>query len=178
MIKLNKLKTKNKRAQEEIVGFVTIVLIVSVVALVFLGISFRKTTPVESSTKVENFIASMMGVTTDCSVKKTPQYLDYSELTKACYKGTKCYDGRKACEALKNITEEIMDSTFRITNESSTNYYSIKSYYLENASLEETEGLMIQTVEKGNCTGTRSGNTQSMSALPGIIRIEARICRS
>ena len=37
---------KNKRGQEEIVGFVIIILLVSVVALVFFGISLRKTAPV------------------------------------------------------------------------------------------------------------------------------------
>jgi|SRR3989344_6028667 len=176
------MANRNKRAQEEIVGFVIIILLVSVVALVFFGISLRKTAPVESSVRVENFLGAALGVTTDCSIKRIPQYLELGELIKECYKNSKCFDGRKACEALDPIVKSIMDSSFPISNESPTTYYNFRAYYLGNITNRDNlnnGGNDVQNIyllEKGNCTGTQSGNTQSISALPGVIRIEAGIC--
>ncbi len=167
----------NKKGQEEIVGFVIIILLVSVVALVFFGISLRKTAPVESSVKIENFLHAAMGVTTDCSLKRIPQYLDLGELIKECHKDSKCFDGRKACEALDNLVKGIMDSSFPISSESPTAYYRFNAYYIENITENEAGAEKdIYMLERGNCTGTQSGNTQSISALPGIIRVEAGIC--
>lgn len=172
------MKLNNKRAQEEIVGFVIIVLLVSVVALVFFGISLRKTAPVESSIRVENFVSGVMGVTTQCSLKAVVNYLDVGELIRECRKGSDCYDGRESCEALNQTITGLFDEAFTIeTNVSPTTYYSFKAYYSENISGQEG-GEVFYALEKGECQGGRSGNTQSISNLPGIIRVETQICTS
>lgn len=165
---------KNKRGQEEIVGFVIIILLVSIAALVFLGISLRKTTPVESSVKVENFLTSALGYTTDCSLRRIPNYLSVGELVKECYEEERCFSGRASCEVLNQTMRGIMDSSFQISEETPLNYYRFHAYYLGGEDEEVNED--IYTLEKGNCTGIRSGNTQSLSALPGIIRIELETC--
>lgn len=165
----------NKRGQDEIVGFVIIVLLVSVVALVFFGISLRKTAPIESSVKLENFVEAALGVTTDCSIKRVPNYLDLGDLVKECRKGSSCYDGKKSCEVLNKTVSELLESTFQINQESPTTYYSFQAYYIQNASSGGDEERFY-SLEKGKCEGTKSGNTQSLSMLPGTIRIETQIC--
>ncbi|MEK6918975.1 MAG: hypothetical protein AABW73_02955 [Nanoarchaeota archaeon] len=169
---------KNKRGQDEIVGFIIIVLLVSVVALVFFGITLRKTAPIESSVRLENFAGAALGVTTDCSIKKVPSYLDLEDLIKECRKGTSCYDGKKTCELLNKTVGELLDSTFPINGQAPTNYYSFKAYYQQNTSQGSSGGVEFYTTEKGKCEGTKSGNTQSISSLPGVIRVETQICSS
>ena len=125
------IHNKNKRAQEEIVGFVIIVLLVSVVALVFFGISLRKTVPIESSVKMENFMEGALGLTTECSIKAVPNYLDLGDLVKECRKMSNCYDGRKTCEVLNKTVTELLESTFPINGQAPTTYYSFGAYYLQ-----------------------------------------------
>ena len=64
---------KNKKSQEEIVGFVVVIVLIAVIALVFLGLSLtKKQEPIESR-QVSNLLGAMLQYTTDCSVYK-PAY--------------------------------------------------------------------------------------------------------
>jgi hypothetical protein len=138
--------------------------------------SFGKTAPIESSVRIENFMSGALGVTTDCSVKRGPTYLTVSELVKECRKSSTCLDGEGACTALQGTMNGIMESTFRINEDSPTTYWSVRALYLQNATEDEEDEFF--KIEKGNCTGVKSGDIQSISALPGVIRLETQVCSS
>ena len=63
-----------KRAQQEIVGFVLIVVIVMIGLMVFLVISIRTENEVTNSAEVDNILSSIMRHTTNCAISYEPDY--------------------------------------------------------------------------------------------------------
>ena len=57
-----------KKAQQEIVGFVLIVVIVMIGLMIFLVISLRDTGDPTNSGGVDNILSSIMRYTTDCAI--------------------------------------------------------------------------------------------------------------
>jgi len=106
----------HKRAQEEIVGFVLVVVIISVILLVFLGIILKNTSQEDEleTIKISKFLDAMMEVTTDCIITE-PVPATFSELITACAKGKTCLNsGQHACEQMKENAEKIIESSWRI----------------------------------------------------------------
>lgn len=62
---------KTRKAQEEMVGFVMVVVVVAVIFLVFLGIMMRKPGAAEDRTRINEvslFLDAMLEYTTDCEI--------------------------------------------------------------------------------------------------------------
>ena len=51
-------KKTSKKAQEEMIGFVLIIVLVAVIALVFLAISIRKPAEIRDKKEIQNFLYS------------------------------------------------------------------------------------------------------------------------
>ena len=99
-----------KKAQEEMVGFAMIIIIVAVIILVLLGISLNKpktTTGVESY-EVESFIGAMLQHTTECSTDFESSYDDINDLITECDFEQVCEDGEDTCEVLSSNLKEII----------------------------------------------------------------------
>ncbi len=91
---------KRKQAQHEIVGFVLIVLIVSIVGVIFLSLAISKgKQTTQQSVEVSNLLQSAMYYTTNCEVNYAVQYREMQDLIKECYKNPnqKCLPKNK-CE--------------------------------------------------------------------------------
>ena len=107
---MHRQKIKNK-AQEEIIGFVVIMLVVAVIFVIFLGIYISKNSEESfDSSEISQFLDSAMEFTTECSIYSTGyNYLNVQQLFIECQKGSLCYDGQTACEVLEitltNLTE-------------------------------------------------------------------------
>jgi len=82
------MKVKNRKGQEEIVGFIVIVVIVTIIAVMLLLFSARKPVGIESSQEIGNFLQSSMYFTTDC--KFGTESLELGELVKSCYNSEMC----------------------------------------------------------------------------------------
>jgi phosphorylcholine metabolism protein LicD len=156
----------NKRAQEEMVGFVLIVVIVVIVAVIFLGISLRKpdTTASQKSEELNSFLSSLSYYTTECEIDPTyPRTI--SDLVGDCKENKICTDNRLACEVLESTLKSILNnSTYVVSDDSSTIYYKLSVYY----GLNEESGKLIEPISKtqknqqiGVCSGAKIYNIKS-----------------
>jgi len=169
-----KRKRMNIKGQEEIVGFIVIVVIVMIIGMVVLGISLRKTTTVETSKKYDNYLSAMMGYTTDCTSSNGIKEYNVEEILKECLNKRTCSDGKESCEVLNKTISEMLRATNPISEESITSSYKFRAMYIMNTT--ENTGEEIMTIEVGECKGISQGTSKSTSSIPGIIRIELEIC--
>jgi len=144
---------KSKKAQEEMVGFALIIIIVAVILLIFLGFSLRngEKEAVESY-EVESFLQIFLQYTTDC--RDNLESLSVQKLINDCRKENTCLDGRKSCDVLNETLKEIVEKSWKVENGS-----SVKGYNLRISSNEEE---MIN-LNKGNQTFSSKGAIQYLS---------------
>lgn len=144
------MEKRNSRAQEEIVGFALIMIIVAVILLVFLGfyLSSSDKETVESYEAV-SFIASSLQYTTEC--RDNFGYLSVQDLIFDCYEEEKCLDDTDTCEVLNSSLKGILEQSWNIGENT-----PIKGYKLRIIS-DEKEILLLN---KGQITSNSKGSTQ------------------
>jgi hypothetical protein len=98
-----------KKAQHEIIGFVLIIVIISVIGIFFLSFSGGKESNI-NSLEVVKLLESSMLYTSDCAIGYIPQYKEIQDLIKECYRNdiTKCINGKKVCENLNDEFKNIL----------------------------------------------------------------------
>ena len=134
---------KNKKAQEEIVGFAIILILVAVIMLIFLVFSLTKPQkkPVESY-EARNFIQSFLQYNTICG-DSFNNNLSIKEVIFDCSKNKICSNEKKACAVLNSTMKQIMNDSFRINERT-----PLKAYELNISS----SGRRILSMTKGNKT--------------------------
>jgi len=138
----------NKRAQEEIVGFAVIVIIVSIILVFFLIFSLSDKSEAESY-EAKSWLMSSLQYTSSCI--SGYENLPVQNLIIACYRQEKCQDEKEACEVLNDTLKGIVEESWQVGEE-----FPVKGYNLEIASGEEK----IFLAEKGNSTGSYKGAQQ------------------
>jgi len=152
---------KGKKAQEEMLGFALIMIIVAVILLVFLGFSLKSPQKeMVESYEVESFIQAFLQYTSDCEKTYQSNYLSVQKLILECDKGETCLDG-DACEVLNSTLKEIVEASWKWkTGEDRP----VKAYELTiNSDTEE-----ILSFKEGNITRNYKG---SLQILPNSIEI-------
>jgi hypothetical protein len=139
---------KNNKAQEEIVGFAVIVIIVSIILAFFLIFSLSNKTQTESY-EAASFLQSSLQYTSSCV--DNFENLPVQSLIISCYRQEKCQDEQDACAVLNSTLNEILEKSWQVGEE-----FPIKGYKLEIASGDE----QIFLAEKGNATGSYKGAQQ------------------
>lgn len=169
--------TKNRRGQEEIAGFVAIVVIVSIIGLIFLGLIPGDSGETKESKDERKFLESSMEFTSDCTYSE-PNYLSIKDLLKSCFDNSakSCVNGRTTCETLNFTLIEMIDSTYPIGPDFKRKGLIYSAVYYENSSFREEE-VEILTLTKGNCsTQIYLGADYSFAAYPGTITASLKIC--
>lgn len=157
-------KLYNKKAQEEMVGFGIIIVIVAIILLVFLSISLKN--PSKSSVEsyeVEGYIQSFLQYTTTCEKDYAGNYIDVTNLIFKCEDNLNCYEGSNSCNVLYSTLEGISDENWKYGEE-----YPVKGYLLNIYSGNNS----IIHIEKGNLTSNYKGSSQSFAKNGKIINIE------
>jgi hypothetical protein len=168
------LKTKG---QEEMVGFILIVVLVTVIALVFLGIFALKKPDIQSrqSDLLQSYISSITYYTTDCQDEQN-RYQTISDLIGICQDNQICKNGKNACEVLDKTLEDIMNQSYIVSNYSFTRYYNLS--ILNGEGNEQRQ--LIQDIVAGNvekCNGLRFFNDKTLpSSSRDKITIRVEIC--
>lgn len=164
---------KKKKAQEEIVGFVMIVVIVAIIGLIFLGITVRnKSEPLEKKSKdVSRFLESAMEYTTSCAIRNEPDYSSIGELLKNCFNKDKCISGQDACAALDSTISALINSAWKVGPDRPVKGYKFNSTYVSSST---TAGILF--ISKGNCSLNLIGGEYITPAPPGNIKAELKIC--
>ncbi|MAH03748.1 hypothetical protein CMI39_03100 [Candidatus Pacearchaeota archaeon] len=149
-----------KKAQEEMIGFALIVIVVAVIILVFIGFSLKspQKETVESY-EINSFIQSFLQQTSDC--RDNLEYLSVQKLIFDCNNNEICKDGRNTCEVLDSTLTGITEESWKIKES------PIKGYNLEIIS----EGVKTLTIEKGNITTNLKGSSQDFSKGGGLTEI-------
>jgi len=144
---------KFRKGQEEIVGFVVIVAIVSVALLILLGFWLRSSNEEAlESYEVENFIQSALQYTTDC--EDYMEFLSVQELIIACEEERICLNDRDSCELLEDTLTNLIEKGWIINEQSVIKGYQFKIM------VEEQEKLFLQ---EGNETGNYKGSFQDFA---------------
>lgn len=117
----------NKKGQEEMVGFVLIMVLVTVIAVIFLGITLRNptSTGIESQ-QIASFLSSLSQLTTDCDISTTRKNVE--GLIIKCSENKVCSNGKPVCEVLENTLKEAMKASYLVNEDSFTRSYNLTIY--------------------------------------------------
>ena len=111
---------RGKKGQHEIVGFVLIVLLVSIIGVVFLSLTFaRGTSSEQKSFDISHLLESSMYVTTDCAVNYIYQYRTIQDLIKECNtvrngNFRECLSGENVCDVLTKELTTILHTSLDV----------------------------------------------------------------
>ena len=155
MKKYNKMK-KNKKAQEEMIGFALIIILVSVILLVFLAFSLNKPkTEATESYEVNSFLQATLQYTTTCQASLgIEKFNTIQDLIFECDLKNKCSDNQDTCKVLNETLTDILRESWP-TGEDRPN----KGYELMINTGEES----ILDIQEGNLTNNCKGSSQSFS---------------
>ena len=152
------LNASPKKAQEEMIGFVLIIVLVAVIGLIFLGLSLRNPQKeIVESYEVESFIHSFLQYTTDCGNYRE-NYLPLQKLISACVDGEICLDERESCDVLTSTLTEIIESSWKVEGDRPIQGYELKIV------LEDGTDV-IPLITNGNVTKNSKGTSQPFTPL-------------
>lgn len=165
-----------KKAQEEMVGFVLIMLLVAVIFMVFLGIYIRqgKTVQRDQNTEISQFLDSALDFTTECTLDNW-HYLDVAELIAKVDNA-----GCVPCSSLSKTTCDVLKSTLGNLIEASWNFGQDspnKGYILK---IEQATGgnSLIPASLGGVVAGcsSKTGAERAVFSSSGTLTISLKIC--
>jgi hypothetical protein len=162
---------KTRKGQNEIVGFVMIVVIVTIIGLFLLALYLRQEPVKTESKNVQNFLKASLSYTTECKIDIEP--LDLKELTKRCHNGAYCGEN-ESCVILNDTFSDILEKTWKLESNKES-YYNLNVYYREGEE-EESRNEEILNIEKGNCTGSKVGAEEFFRHGQGDIFVTLEIC--
>lgn len=147
-------KINSKKAQEEMVGFALILVILAVVILVFLSFSLRNKNPTEvQDFETASFVQTLQEYTTTCAIYNPRSFASIRELIRHCSTEEYCYDGSQSCDVLNETIYEILNNSWSVGED-----YPKKGYLL-NITYRGEEMLSFS---EGNLTRTFKGTTQEL----------------
>ena len=152
---------QNKKAQEEMIGFAIIIVLVSVILLAFLGFSLSHSSSEKvSSYEVENFLYSSLQYTTTCNDYNGN--LTVQDLIFDCYDENNCLNGEYSCDVLNETLKGILEVSWPI--------YEYKGYMLN--IWEENNTKIIFELENGNVSRSYKWSSQDFSKRRDMFHIE------
>ena len=149
-------KLTSKRGQEEMIGFALIIIIVAVILLVFLAVSLKNSNKEALGVnEVDSFIQSFLSYTTDCR-EDSNNYYSIQDLIIECnnYEGS-CLDGRKTCDVLNSTLREIVEESWKISENTPIIGYEL---------LIGAEEIELISFKAGNSTNSYKGSMQEFSS--------------
>ncbi len=154
---------KNKKAQEEIFGFVIIVLIIMIIGLIFFAFSLRRASEaIEPETaQLDDLLQASLSYTTDCRIAAENQSI--RDLIKKCYNAPigKCENNNiKVCDNLNENLENMLNSLLGKKEEIAHAY--VHGYILNISNSEQ-----ISLIEEGNLTGNYFASSVPIPSLRG-----------
>ena len=155
-------KLGSKRAQEEMIGFVLIIVLVAIIALVFLAIGLRKqpASAVESRS-IEDFLYACKQYSTTCQ-PNAAEFYNFDGLVKACYDNEYCLDGNNSCDVLNETAFGLIESSWKTGKEAMYKGYVFRI---------SKDNRTILYLSKGNETSSKMGEEVYVSTMTGNIAI-------
>jgi len=158
-------KISRNKAQEEIVGFAVIMVIVAIILVIILGFTLRKPssakTTFQTSYQAESFTQTLLQYTTDCTSGQ--EYLNMQDIIISCNNNEQCDDGRTSCSVLEAVLRKIIDKSWNVGTDSSVKGYDIKISTAENAIIDLNEGNKTASSRGAVQDFSRSGTDYEMT---------------
>jgi len=155
------------RGQQEIVGFVLIVILVVIGLMVFLIISLRDTPENTNSFEVKNILDAMMKHTTECAIVYEPNYDDFEDLFKSCYQEKQCSNlERSACDYLNESLRLVLGDL--MAGEAAIDAYELDFF------VKDGNGLL--RFSDGNCTGEVNAAQRNIVSRSDSLVIKIKTC--
>ena len=163
---------KRKRAQEEMIGFVAVLVLIAIIFLAFIGFSTRQKPP-ETGKEINtasNLLGAMLDATTDCAVSFEPEFSTVRDLIKDCYYKSKCLNGRDACQYLMEVVEGMLvaaEGDLSMERERQFNYFEFNASYAisPQQTFERRPSADLVYVKRGKCSGISVGTQQFMDLI-------------
>lgn len=168
----------NRKGQEEITGFVLIVVLVSIVLVVFLGMTLRGDKGTEKESKdIGQFLDAMMEYTSDCALNYEPAYSTINELIRVCHEnsGRKCISGKEVCESAKTGIGGMLDASWPVGQDRPIKGLEFQSVYEQNSSNGMIKDELV-VIKAGNCSFEAKGAEYISASLPGNIVSSFKLC--
>jgi len=144
---------QNKKAQEEMVGFAVIIIMVAIIILVFLGLSMNKSeSDLVESYELESFIQSALQYHTSCYYNW--KYVDVKDLIFRCSNEHSCEDGVDPCLVLNNTLKDIVGESWKVEGDRPVKGYEMQVF---------SDGKEIIMFDKGNITNNYKGTLQDLT---------------
>lgn len=159
----------NKKAQEEIMGFVILIVVIIIIGLVFFAFSLRKATTIEPEhNKMDDFIQSTLSYTTGCVINFESQNI--KELIRQCDASStsKCENNITICTELNSTITNIVHS---LLGTEITNFY-VHGYSLNISGSSDSSKLFIK---EGNLTGNYFASSTSIPSLDSPITLKLKV---
>jgi len=164
-----------KKAQEEMVGFVMIMVVVAVIFLIFLGIFIRKPPADKAdSEEISQFLDSVLEYTTNCSIDTTGYIkLKFEELVKECYNtgGKLCdFSSDTVCDETDKTIKDLIGSSWRFSLDSPEKGYEFR--------INKPDGTDLRYIPSPSACGPLStrGAEKIISVPDGGITLSLKIC--
>ncbi len=158
------------KGQQEIVGFVLIVVLVVIASMIFLVISIKNhSSDNKDSAKVSNMLDALMSTTTNCAIVYEPNYDNFEELFKSCFK-------KEGCVNLNESACNYLNKTF---------FGAVSAMARSDASVKGWEGAFFLQDGKGmekwgssvdNCTGSTEGAQRTIMSGSTNLIVRIKIC--
>jgi len=147
---------KKTKGQQEILGFVLIVVLVVIALLVFLVLSLRQ--PAETndqSRAASDMLNAMMGYTTDCALVFEPQYDTLEDLFKHCFEDENNRCSNKEVSVCSYLNETLFTVLLGLMKSEAT-IQSLRVSFLQRDDAGEVgASLEVPEIIVGNCTGSK-----------------------
>lgn len=128
-----------KKAQEEMVGFALIIIVVSVILLIFLGFSLNKSQKENvESYEVESFIQSFLQYTTEC--KDNFDFLSLRQLVYKCQSNEMCVNEKNPCDVLNQSAKDLVVASWKVGAERPAKGYEFTIIANNKTLVELSEG--------------------------------------
>ena len=158
------------RGQQEMVGFILIVVLVVIGLMVFLILSVRDSPDPVNSLVVENMLASIMRHTTECAIVFEPQFDSFEDLFKSCYERDDCSNlEQSACDYLNESLRDVVGAL--IESEATVDAYQV-DFLVKDVSGQQ--GLL--RIVEGNCTGPSLAAQRSILSGSESLVVRIKTC--
>jgi hypothetical protein len=158
-----------KRAQQEMIGFVLIVVVVVIALMIFLVISMRKPAQTSESREVENILLSLSRTTTACSISDNFKNVD--DLVLSCYRNQECESPEmSACDFMNKSLGGLLEDIFK--SENGYKGYEFSVNILDNSTAKEE---ILYEKKEGVCLGAKESGSTKISTSDRKVNINSKM---
>ncbi len=165
-----------KKGQQEIAGFVIIVVLVVVAMMIFMVISLKQTPTQMESRTAENALSSILSFTTECIVSP-PHQQSIRDLIRSCFENEKCDNlGISSCTYLNDSLSSILPRVLLETKNTIKAYDFIVTWEDETGTELPRDQLKLYG---GKCNQTNSlvtGANEQINLNTGYMKVRLNIC--